>query len=257
MRSLFISLFGRETGADRGDLARGRPEVLRRKTIAANARIIIAASVLAMPAALYLLISGALLPFVVTTIALAAGVMTLALHRRGQFERAAFGQVYATLIIGLVLTLVDQQIVDFGLAIALLAPVQASLLSRSPNKKRTWVLLLAVVAIGSLGSLGLAAWPEPNRPEYAVIAITAFIITALMVAYSASRLNSAFAVYERGQMNAYRHLVENVQDAVMRFASDGSVLFTSKSAEKLFGCQRYELSGSGMIDRIHVLDRPT
>jgi cell cycle sensor histidine kinase DivJ len=257
MRSLLFSLFGGETGADRGELARSRPEVLRRKTIGANARVIIAASVLAMPAALYLLGSGALLPFVVTTIGLAAGVMTFALHRRGQFERAAFGQVYATLIIGLVLTLVDQQIVDFGLAVALLAPVQASLLSRSPNKKRTWVLLLAVVTIGSLGSIGLAAWPEPNRPEYAVVAITAFVITALMVAYSASRLNSAFAVYERGQVNAYRHLVENVQDAVMRFSTDGSVLFTSKSAEKLFGCQRYELSGSGMIDRIHVLDRPT
>jgi len=257
MRSLLSSLFGGETGADRGELARSRPEVLRRRTIAANARVTIAASVLAMPAALYLLVGGALLPFVVTTIALAAGIMTFTLHRRGQFERAAFGQVYATLIIGLVLTLVEPQIVDFGLAIALLAPVQASLLSRSPNKKRTWVLLLAVVAIGSLGSLGLAAWPEPNRPEYAVVAIVAFIITALMVAYSASRLNSAFAVYERGQVNAYRHLVENVQDAVMRFASDGSVLFTSKSSEKLFGCQRYELSGSGMIDRIHVLDRPT
>src|SRR3569623_1807207 len=257
MRSLLFSLFGGETGADRGELVRSRPEVLRRKTIGANARVIIAASVLSMPASLYYLEQGTLMPFVVSTIGLAAGVMPTALYRRGQYERAAFGQVYATLIIGLVLTLVDRQIVDFGLAVALLAPVQASLLSRSPNKKRTWVLLLAVVTIGSLGSIGLATWPEPNRPEYAVVAITAFVITALMVAYSASRLNSAFAVYERGQVNAYRHLVENVQDAVMRFSTDGSVLFTSKSAEKLFGCQRYELSGSGMIDRIHVLDRPT
>jgi len=47
-----------------------------------------------------------------------------------------------------------------------------------------------------------------------------------------------------------------VQDAVMRFGSDGAVLFTSKSAEKLFGCHRYELSGNGLLDRIHVLDRP-
>src|SRR5690606_33477600 len=74
--------------------------------------------------------------------------------------------------------------------------------------------------------------------------------------FSASRLNRAYAVYERGQMTAYRHLVENVQDAVMRFASDGSVLFTSSSASKLFGCQRYELSGTGVLDRVHVLDRP-
>ena len=196
------------------------------------------------------------LRFVVSVIGLAAGFATLALHRRGQYERAAFGQVYATLVIGLVLTLADPQVVDFGVAVALLAPVQASLLSRSPNKKRAWVLLLAVVAIGAIGSLGFAGWPAVDRSSYAVIAIATFTLTALMVAYATSRLNTAFAVYERGQMNAYRHLVENVQDAVMRFSADGSVLFTSRSAEKLFGCQRYELGGSGVLERVHVLDRP-
>ncbi|OJX19189.1 MAG: hypothetical protein BGO82_03905 [Devosia sp. 67-54] len=250
------SLFGRETGADQGEAVRGRPELLRRDTIAVNARIIIVASVLAAPAALFYLVQGMSLPFVVSVIGLAAGFATLALHRRGQYERAAFGQVYATLVIGLVLTLADPQVVDFGVAVALLAPVQASLLSRSPNKKRAWVLLLAVVAIGAIGSLGFAGWPAVDRSSYAVIAIATFTLTALMVAYATSRLNTAFAVYERGQMNAYRHLVENVQDAVMRFSADGSVLFTSRSAEKLFGCQRYELGGSGVLERVHVLDRP-
>ncbi len=256
MRSLFDSLLGRETGSA-SEAQRGRPETLRRKTLAANSRIIIATSVIGSPAALYLLAQGGLMPFVIVTIGLCAGFMTLALHRRGQYERAAFGQVYATLLIGLVLTLVDPQIVDFGLAMALLAPVQATLLTRTPMKKRSWVLLVAVIAIGCLGTLGLVRWPEVPRPEYALIAGMSFLITALMTAFTASRLNSAFAVYERGQMIAYRHLVENVQDAVMRFASDGSVIFTSKSAEKLFGCARYELSGNGLIERIHVLDRPT
>jgi len=256
MRSLLTSLFRRGPGTDRAETARGRPEALRRKTIGANARIILATNPLAAPVAVWFLLQGALMPFVITVIGLCAGVVTMELHRRGQFERAAFGQVYSTLIVGLVLTLVDPQIVDFGLAIALLAPVQASLLARSPAKKRAWVLLLVVVAIGCLGTLGLVHWPEPNRPDFALIAAFAFVATALTVAYSASQLNTAFAVYERGQVNAYRHLVENVQDAVMRFGSDGAVLFTSKSAEKLFGCHRYELSGSGLIDRIHVLDRP-
>jgi cell cycle sensor histidine kinase DivJ len=256
MRSPLTFLFGGETPPRRGDLSKGRPEALRRAVLATNSRIILAASLLGLPAALYLLVGGALMPFVLTVVGLCTGFMTLALHRRGQFERAAFGQVYGTLIAGLVLTLADPQIVDFGLAVALLAPVQASLLSRTPAKKRAWVLLLAVVAIGCLGALGLVSWPEPNRPEYSIVAALTFVITALMVAFAASKLNSAFAVYERGQVNAYRHLVEHVQDAVMRFAGDGSVIFTSKSAEKLFGCHRYELSGGGLVDRIHVLDRP-
>ena len=257
MRSLLTSLLSRETSADRGEAARGRPEALRRKTIAINSQIFIAVTVIAMPFALYYLTQGAMMPFVIAVIGLAAGFTTLALHHRGQYERAAFGQVYATLTIGLVLTLVDPQIVDFGLAVALLAPVQASLLARTPAKKRTWVLLLAVVLIGCLGTLGIVAWPEVNRPDYSIVAGLAFLLTAAIVAHSASRVDGAFAVYERGQVNAYRHLVENVQDAVMRFGSDGAVLFTSKSAEKLFGCHRFELSGTGLIDRIHVLDRPT
>jgi cell cycle sensor histidine kinase DivJ len=65
-----------------------------------------------------------------------------------------------------------------------------------------------------------------------------------------------FEVYERAQVNAYRHLIEHVQDAVMRFGSDGAMLFASRSSEKLLGCPRYELAGSGMLERIHVLDRP-
>ncbi|RYE11208.1 MAG: PAS domain-containing sensor histidine kinase [Hyphomicrobiales bacterium] len=256
MRSLFDSLFGREAGTASPEVGRGRPETLRRHTLAANSRLILAASAVGMPAALYMLVQGALMPFVVCMIGLCGGFLTLALHRRGQYERAAFGQVYTTLTVGLVLTLVDPQIVDFGLAVALLAPVQASLLSRTPGKKRAWVLLVAIVGMGCLGSVGLQLWPEVPHPAYPYISAMSFVVTALVVAFTASRLNTAYAVYERGQMNAYRHLVENVQDAVMRFGSDGQVVFTSKSAEKLFGCQRYELSGSGLIERIHVLDRP-
>src|SRR5690606_18135675 len=71
-----------------------------------------------------------------------------------------------------------------------------------------------------------------------------------------NRLNSVFEVYEKAQINAYRHLVEHVQDAVVRFASDGSLLFASRSSERLFGCRRYELAGNGMIERMHILDRP-
>ncbi len=255
MRSLFDSLFARETGAG-FEAPRGRPETLRRRTLATNSRIIVATSMLATPAALYLLVQGLLMPFVITVIGLAAGFMTLALHRRGQFERAAFGQIYAMLVIGLVLTIADPEIVDFGLATALLAPVQAAMLTRTPTKKRTWVLLVAVVLVGCLGALGLVAWPEPPRPEYVLVAALSFLISALLVAHTAGKVSSAFSVYERGQINAYRHLVENVQDAVMRFGSDGAVLFTSRSAERLFGCRRYELSGNGVIERVHVLDRP-
>src|SRR5690348_4682260 len=99
MRNLLRSLAKRGIGADRSDAARGRPEALRRKTIATNARLILITSMLATPVAVFMLLGGALMPFVISVIGLCAGFMTLELQRRSQYERAAFGQVYATLTI--------------------------------------------------------------------------------------------------------------------------------------------------------------
>ena len=255
MRSLW-SRVRKYLGAGAPREAGGRPEALRRKAIATNARIVLIASLVAMPAAIYALTQGVMLPFVLSTIGAATGVLTMALCQRGQFERAAAGQVYATLLTGLLLTVADPAVADFGLAVALLGPVQASLLTRTPVKKRSWAILVTVVVCAMMASYGVLVWPEAWRPEFAFVAGFVFLVTAGIVAHSANRMNSVFEVYEKGQINAYKHLIEHVQDAVMRFSSEGIVLFTSRSSEKLFGCRRFELGGSGLLERIHLLDRP-
>lgn len=253
MRSL-MSLLERGGAADA--VPDGRPEMLRRETIATNASIILAASAIATLPALYLVANGRLLPFILTILGLATGSITLALHRRGQFEGAASGQVYCILAAGLMLTAADPTLVDFGLAIALMAPVYAALMTRTAMKKLTWVLLTGVVAFATLGAYGAPLWPEPFQARYGVAAGIGFAVIALIVALSANRLNSVFEVYEKSQITAFRHLIEHVQDAVLRFSAEGKVLFVSQSSESLFGCRRYDLDGSGLIDRIHVLDRP-
>lgn len=255
MRNLFRMLAGRQALEPFRD-TNGRPEALRRKTLAANSRIILAASAIGAPVAFYALLHGMLLPFVLSMLGLAVGFVTLALHHRGQHENAAAGQVYGIIIGGAILAVVEPAIADFGLAMALLAPVHASLLCRTPVKKLSWALLVLVVIFAAAASLGLLAWPEPVHSAYRLAAAIAFVTTALMVAHSANRINSAFEVYEKAQINAFKHLIEHVQDAVMRFSGEGSLLFASRSSEKLFGCQRYELAGNGIVERIHVLDRP-
>ena len=255
MRSPFSRMAtGKRTGEARP--ASGRPEAMRRRTLAVNSRIILVISGLGLPISLYLLMQGLVLPFVLNIVGLAVGFATLALHQRGYYERAAAGQVYGTLVTGVILAIADPAIVDFGLATALLAPVHASLLTRSPVKKRTWIALVVVVAFATAAAIGLIAWPEPYRAEFGWIAAIAFVATALIVSHSANRLNTVFEVYEKSQINAYRHLIEHVQDAVMRFAGDGTLLFASRSSETLFGCHRYELTGNGLVDRMHILDRP-
>jgi cell cycle sensor histidine kinase DivJ len=257
MRSAYTWLSGAEdTRRGTAAVGAGKPEALRRRTIGNNARIIIAITAIGSPVAFYWLVQGMVLPFVLTVVGLAVGFLSLALHHRGQYERSAATQVYGTLLTGLLLSVVDPAIADFGLATALLAPVHASLLTRTPVKKRAWAVLVVVVAFAAAAATGLVTWPEPYRIEFGFISGAAFVATLAIVAYSANRLNSVFEVYERAQINAYRHLIEHVQDAVMRFSSDGQLLFASRSSEKLFGCQRYELQGTGLIDRMHVLDRP-
>jgi cell cycle sensor histidine kinase DivJ len=236
--------------------AKGRPETLRRKALAINSKLAIAASTVAMPPALYALVQGLMLPFILVMLGLAAGFLTLALHHRGQYERAAAAQVYAMLLAALILAVADPAIADFGLGVALLAPVHAALLARSPVQKRSWAILVVVVAFAALASIDILAWPEAYRQEFIWISGSVFATAALIVAHSANRMNAGFEIYEKAQINAYRHLIEHVQDAVMRFSGDGSLLFASRSSEKLFGCRRYELSGTGMLERIHVLDRP-
>ncbi|MDC9823742.1 PAS domain-containing sensor histidine kinase [Devosia sp. ZB163] len=236
--------------------AEGRPEALRRRAISTNARLILLASIIGLPAALYALTQLLLLPFILAVTGVTVGVIAMAFCQRGQYERAGAAQVYGTLLCGLLLTVADPAIADFGLAIAVLAPVQASLLSRTPVKKRAWAILVAVVGFGAAAHFGMLGWPEPFSFSYALMGGFIFCVAATIVAVSANRLNSVFEVYEKAQINAYRHLIEHVQDAVMRFAPDGTVLFTSRSSEKLFGCRRFELSGNGLIERIHVLDRP-
>ena len=255
MRSLFP--MGRSLEVPDPAHAGRRPDALRRATLLTNSRIIVAAALVTMPIALLAAIHGVMLPVVLAGLAMIGGFATLVLHHRGRYEQAAAGQVHSILVLGLVLTVADPAIADFGLAVALLGPIHAALLGDKQLKSRSWLLLAAVICFALASAAGVHLWPEGYNPQFGVVGGIAFAIAALVVAHTANRLNTAYEVYDRGQINAYRHLLEHVQDAVVRFSADGEMLFSSRSSEQLFGCNRYELaSGGGLVDRIHVLDRP-
>lgn len=233
-----------------------RPEMLRRKTLANNARIFILLAALAMPFAIYALVTGTAFPFVLAAFALTGGMATLALHQRQLFEEAAAGQVYALMALGLVLTLADSKLGDVGLAIAVMAPILASLLGRRTLRVQSWLLLVGVIGLGAVS----AAFSLPAIPVDATVlgvtALVAFAGAVGIVAHSVNRISAAYEVYDKAQVTAYRHLIEHVQDGVIRFSSDAEILLASRSSEQLFGCRRYELTGSSLGERLHVLDRP-
>jgi cell cycle sensor histidine kinase DivJ len=54
----------------------------------------------------------------------------------------------------------------------------------------------------------------------------------------------------------YKLLAHNMTDVITRHGRNGATLFASPAAQSLFGASPSELSGHGLFDRIHVLDRP-
>ena len=256
MRSLFS--FGASKEMSLAIAGSGhRPEVLRRKTLANNSRIVIAASALLMPLAIYAMVIGTVLPFALCAVALASGMVTLSLHQRQLYEHAAAGQVYTLMGLGLLLTLADRQLGDIGMAVALMGPVLAALLGRRALRHRSWVMLVGTIALAILAAM-LSMPAALVAPGILTIsAAITFAVSVGVVIHSADRINGAFEVYDKAQVTAYRHLIEHVQDAVIRFSGDGEILLASRSSEALFGCRRYELTGNGLGERLHVMDRPT
>ncbi|WDR06420.1 PAS domain-containing sensor histidine kinase [Devosia rhodophyticola] len=234
-----------------------RPEDLRRQTLADNAIFIIVASALIMPIVIYTALQGATLPFFVAVLALISGATTLMLQRHARYEEAACAQVYLLLTAGMLLTLADSRFVDGGLAIALLGPIYASLMARPQIRRISWTLMVAIGLIASVTATFGKAPLIVEHVDLGLVGLIGFALGAVMIARTAGRIGMSFEIQEKSQLATYRHLIEHVQDAVFRYSSSGELLFLSRSSEKLFGCPRYELTGTGLGQRIHVADRPT
>jgi cell cycle sensor histidine kinase DivJ len=232
------------------------PELLRRKTIANNAKLLAAAALLGMVPAIYALILGASVPFLLASLLLAGGLISLALHQRGQQDIAAAVQVATLMATGTVLTLVDPRLGDAGMAMAVMGPVLAGLIARSPLRQLSWLGLVPVTALGmAAASLGLPTVPLAGA-VLTYSSIAGFAVAFAVVAFSAHCINMAFEVNDKAQVSAYRHLIEHVQDTVLRLSTDGSILVASRSSETLFGCPRYQVAGEKLAERLHIMDRP-
>jgi cell cycle sensor histidine kinase DivJ len=257
MRSFLSSVMAPEhRGGDEAGVRAGGSAQLRHAVVAVNARIVLGASAALMLFAIYASLHAAFLPLLLATLGLTIGFLGLVVQQRTGAQAAAEVQVYGMLAVGAVLAIADPAIADFGLGVALLAPIHAALLCGRRTKYRAWAGLALVVGLAIASAAGIVPWPDGLRPRLHVAGGGAFIVAAIIVAFTANRLNTAFEVYDRGQINAFRHLLEHVQDAVVRFSPTGDLLFISRSSEKLFGSKRYELTGDRLAERVHLLDRP-
>jgi len=236
--------------------ANARPELLRRKTLATSAQLTVVAAGLAMPFAVYLMVGGVALPLIIASIALSGAMLSLALHQRQLFDEASSTQVFMLVTLGMVLSLASNQIGVAGIAVAALGPLLATLTSKRAVRLQSWALMGGVVALSLVLDISGVSPIAGSGQILVSTAVVTFLLSVALVGLAAARIASAHDAYDKSQLAAYRHLIEHVQDALMRFSSDGQVLMASRSSEQLFGCRRFELSNSTLAERLHVLDRP-
>lgn len=234
---------------------------VRFEVVLRGCKLLLVAGFVAMPFALWALSIGIILPFIVAIIAMGGTFVALSQLKNGKSYPASKTLVAAAMTTGICLALIEPGIVDFGFASILLGPVLASLIGSKGVQRTAWtVTVLAIVLITGIDAFAAHQWSDLLSSNHAsAVSLTAalfYCVNAAIVGFAAHRISASHRKYENAQVDTFRQLIEHVQHAVIRLSADGVPLFISNTNEKLFGCKSYELRRSGLVDRMHVQDRP-
>lgn len=237
-------------------LSGGTVEALRRATLILVGRTIAALSLVAAVPSLVFLISGHFLPFATSIAGMATGFVVLSMARRNTSAAVSL-LIIGMSVIGTTHSIFDSALVDFGLATVSLVPVLAALLGDGKTRRLGWVLFAGTLAIAVASKVSVG-WVSFALAEIgATPSALAYFVFALVTAISAFRLSSVLEHVDKAQAETLRYLIEDFRYVVLRLAPGGEALFVSRSVETLFCCQRFELNGQGLAERVHIQDRPT
>lgn len=229
----------------------------RRRTLDLAATVLIVMCGASLPIAAIWALGGETIGLLVSAPGLATGLaMRLALARKAAALATHF-LIASILVAGVGLFLLSPGMANFGLATALLAPVLAALFGDRRDGMVGWIVIAAMLALFVTAG-GPIVRPLAGQSA-AIIAVSAIVYATFsaLVVIAATRINRVIADAEKAKIDAFHGLIDQLQGAVIRLSIDGKPLFISQSAEQLFGCKRYELNRSGLIDRMHVQDRPS
>jgi two-component system, cell cycle sensor histidine kinase DivJ len=138
------------------------------------------------------------------------------------------------------------------------APLEAMLsASRRVIAMASTAALGAVAVLVLLGAFHLLV---PSGGEgsnaLAAVCIASAVLYAAALALAAADLARSGSALLRAQEDRYRLLAHTMTDVITRHGPDGDVLFVSPAAADLFGVPIPALHGRGLLQRVHVADRP-
>ena len=180
------------------------------------------------------------------------------LTRTGNFEGAHVISAAALTGFAVLVAACTGGVSSFAAIWFVIAPLEAALSgSRRGVVAASGMALAAAAALVLLGAVHLL--PVISGKEWAAAAafgVVFAVIYAVALAVSAEALARAGSSLREAEADRYRLLAHATTDVITRHGRDGDVLFASPAAESLFGAPVAALYGRGLLQRVHVADRP-
>jgi cell cycle sensor histidine kinase DivJ len=179
------------------------------------------------------------------------------LSRTGRYESAHIASAVALTGVATIVAACTGGINSIAAVWLVLIPLEAAV-----SGSRRVVAIAATLALGAAVLLVLAqphvdAANVDRAGSLAGLGIVSALLYAAAIALGAERIARANARLLAAEEDRYRLLAGNMTDVIMRHGADGRVLFASTNAPAVLGVATSELSGAGLLDRIHMGDRPT
>ena len=182
------------------------------------------------------------------------------LSRTGRYEGAHILSALALAGLVMMVAITTGGIESFAAVWLIVVPLEAALsASRRVVAFASALALSCVALLIALGHFHFLPVPESNAALHGVLmgagvaSATLYAAGLAVSAESLARTSVALLYVEEGR---YRLLARNMSDVISRHSRNGTVEFISPAAEAMLSTPVARLTGHGLFDRVHVVDRP-
>ncbi|MDE5451389.1 PAS domain S-box protein [Bradyrhizobium sp. CSA112] len=182
------------------------------------------------------------------------------LSRTGRYEGTHILSALALAGLVMMVAVTTGGIESFAAVWLIVVPLEAALsASRRVVAFASALALSCAALLIALGHFHLLPVAEPNAALHGVLmgaGVASATLYAAGLAVSAESLARTSVALLYLEEDRYRLLARNMSDVISRHSRNGAVEFISPAAEAMLGTPVARLTGHGLFDRVHVVDRP-
>ena len=186
--------------------------------------------------------------------------MSWFLSRTGRYEGAHILSALALSGLVMMVAITTGGIESFAAVWLIVVPMEAALsASRRVVAFASALALSCAALLIAFGYFHFLPLPEPNAALRGILigaGVASATLYAAGLAVSAESLARTSVALLYLEEDRYRLLARNMSDVISRHSRNGAVEFISPAAEAMLGTPGARLTGHGLFDRVHVVDRP-